>query len=117
MLWISLILGLVITALINRLIAIYYFFISIICGILLLIHYWDSVFPLIQFMIFMIIWLLFFVFDLVFFSCVVVLIAGAIERLIAYLKNKIDTVIILVADVPNVQVLISFLRQQGYYQA
>jgi hypothetical protein len=28
-----------------------------------------------------------------------------------------DTVPILVADVPNVQVLISFLRQQGYFQA
>ncbi len=28
-----------------------------------------------------------------------------------------DTALILVADVPNVQVLISFLRQQGYFQA
>lgn len=34
-----------------------------------------------------------------------------------YIATYRDTIVIPVADVPNVQVLLSFLRQQGYYQS
>jgi len=90
MMLISAILGLVITAVINRLLALYYCFILILLGIWLLIHYWDSVFPVVQYIIFVSVFLFCTVFALMVFAIVVGLISGGIERLIAHLKNKID---------------------------
>lgn len=90
MMLISAILGLVITAVINRLMALYYCIILLILGIWLLIHYWDSVFPVLQYIIFLSLFLIGTVFTLIFFLFIVRLISEGIESLIAYLKNKIN---------------------------
>lgn len=86
----SAILGLVVTAVINRLIALYYCLILIIVGIWLLIYYWDSVFPALQLIIFVSVFLFCTVLILFLFALAVGLISGGIERLIANLKKKID---------------------------
>lgn len=73
MLLISLILGFIVTIVINRVRTMYYCFLFIIfVGIGLLIHYWDSLFPIIQVIEFVIIFRFLTVLAFIFVRLVVV---------------------------------------------
>jgi vacuolar-type H+-ATPase subunit I/STV1 len=72
MLLISLILGFIVTIVINRVKTMYYSFLFIIFGIWFLIHYWDSLFPIIQVIEFVIIFRFLTVLAFIFVRLVVV---------------------------------------------
>ena len=72
MLLISLILGFIVAIVINRVRAMYYCFLFIIFGIWLLIHYWNSLFPIIQVIEFVIIFRFLTVLAFIFVRLVVV---------------------------------------------
>jgi hypothetical protein len=72
MLLISLILGFIVTIVINRVMPMYYCFLFIIFGIWVLIHYWDSLFPIIQVIGFVIIFRFLTVLAFIFVRLVVV---------------------------------------------
>lgn len=72
MVLISLILGFIVTIVINRVMPMYYCFLFIIFGIWVLIHYWDSLFPIIQVIEFVIIFRFLTVLAFIFVRLVVV---------------------------------------------
>jgi len=88
LLLITLIVGLVVTAVINRLMALLYCFMVLAFGILLLIFYKDALPPIIEFIMFMIVYLFGTFFAITFFYFSVVVISSYIERFIAYSKNR-----------------------------
>jgi len=88
---ISLIVGLVVTAVINRLMALYYCFLLVVFGIWLLIFYWESLFPFIQFLLFLVGFILGICLVVILMYISILLIAVGITHLKNYLtKNKKD---------------------------
>ncbi|WP_293331381.1 hypothetical protein [Microcoleus sp. CAWBG58] len=85
---ITFIVGLVVTAVINRLMALFYCFMFLGLGIFLLISYRAALSPVIEFIFFMIFGLIGIFSAIIFFCFFVVVISAYIERFIAYLKNK-----------------------------
>ena len=85
---ISLIVGLVVTAVINRLMALFYCFMFLGLGIFLLITYRAALSPFIEFIMFMILGTFLGISALIVFLFSVMVISEYIERVIAYLKNK-----------------------------
>ena len=88
---ISLIVGLVVTAVINRLMALFYCFLLVVFGIWLLIFYWESLFPFIQFLLFLVGFILGICLVVILMYISILLIAVGITHLKNYLtKNKND---------------------------
>lgn len=85
---ITFIVGLVVTAVINRLMALFYCFMFLGLGIFLLISYRAALSPVIEFIFFMILYLFGIFSAIIFLGFFVLLISANIERFIAYLKNK-----------------------------
>ena len=85
---ITFIVGFVVTAVINRLMALFYCFMFLGLGIFLLISYRAALSPVIEFIIFMIIYLFGIYFVFVVLSFIIILIYANIVRFVDYLKNK-----------------------------
>jgi len=85
---ITFIVGLIVTAVIDRLMALFYCFMFLGLGIFLLITYRAALSPFIEFIMFMILGIFLGISALIFFLLSVGVISEYIERFIAYLKNK-----------------------------
>lgn len=85
---ITFIVGLIVTAVIDRLMALFYCFMFLGLGIFLLITYRAALSPFIEFIMFMILGTFLGISALIVFLFSVMVISEYIERVIAYLKNK-----------------------------
>jgi hypothetical protein len=85
---ITFIVGLIVTAVINRLMALFYCFMCLGFGIFLLITYRAALSLFIEFIMFMILGTFLGISAFIFFLLSVSIISEYIERFIAYLKNK-----------------------------
>jgi len=89
---ITFIVGLVVTAVINRVLALFYGLMFLGLGIFILINllitYRGTLAPFIEFIMYMILGSLLGIIALIFFLFTVMVISENIERFIAYLKNK-----------------------------
>lgn len=85
---VTFIVGFVVTAVINRLMALFYCFIFLGLGIFLLISYRAALSPVIEFIIFMILYLFGICLVFVVLSFIIIFIYANIVRFVDYLKNK-----------------------------
>jgi hypothetical protein len=85
---ISLIVGLLVTAVINRVMAVFYLLMFLGFGIILLIHYKDALSPIIEFILYLILFLFGICALLLFLYIVVFMISLSIEKYKIHLKNK-----------------------------